>query len=129
MVWTSATKPKLVQDLRLAIDRGQLQLYYQPKIDAHSLQITAAEALLRWQHPRRGMISPTVFIPLAERHGLIGVIGNWVIDEACRQAGQWREQGLRMRVAINLSGLQLRQDDLVPRIQAPCNAMRFRPNA
>ena len=109
---------ELVQDLRLAIDRGQLQLYYQPKIDAHSLQITAAEALLRWQHPRRGMISPTVFIPLAERHGLIGVIGNWVIDEACRQAGQWREQGLRMRVAINLSGLQLRQDDLVPRIQA-----------
>jgi len=109
---------ELVRDLRLAIDRGQLELYYQPKIDAHSLQITAAEALLRWQHPRRGMVSPAVFIPLAERHGLIGVLGNWVIDEACRQAGQWREQGLRMRVAVNLSGLQLRQDDLVQRIEA-----------
>lgn len=109
---------ELVHDLRLAIERGQMALYYQPKIDAHSLQITAAEALLRWQHPRRGMVSPTVFIPLAERHGLIGDLGNWVIDEACRQAGHWREQGLRMRVAVNLSGLQLRQDDLVPRIEA-----------
>ena len=109
---------ELVRDLRLAIDRGQLELYYQPKIDARSLQITAAEALLRWQHPTRGMVSPAVFIPLAERHGLIGALGNWVIDEACRQAGQWREQGLRMRMAVNLSGLQLRQDDLVPRIEA-----------
>jgi diguanylate cyclase (GGDEF)-like protein len=109
---------ELVHDLRLAIEHGQLELYYQPKIDAHSLQITAAEALLRWQHPRRGMVSPTVFIPLAERHGLIGVLGNWVIAEACRQAGLWREQGLRMRMAVNLSGLQLRQDDLVQRIEA-----------
>lgn len=109
---------ELVRELRLAIEKRELALYYQPKIDAHSLQITAAEALLRWDHPRCGMVSPTVFIPLAERHGLIGKLGQWVIDEACRQAGQWREQGLRMRVAVNLSGLQLRQDDLVPRIEA-----------
>jgi EAL domain-containing protein (putative c-di-GMP-specific phosphodiesterase class I) len=67
-----------------------MELYYQPKIDARSQQVTAAEALLRWKHPRRGMVSPAVFIPLAERHGLIVALGQWVIDEACRQAGQWR---------------------------------------
>ena len=108
---------ELLQDLRHAVERGELQLVYQPKVDAKSLQITAAEALLRWQHPRRGMISPGTFIPLAERYGLIGHIGRWVVEEACRQAAEWREKGLRMRVAINLSGHQLRQDDLVPHIE------------
>jgi predicted signal transduction protein with EAL and GGDEF domain len=107
---------ELLQDLRHAVQRGELTLYYQPKVDAHSLQITAAEALVRWQHPRRGMISPGVFIPLAERYGLIAHIGRWVVEEACRQAAEWREKNLRMRVAVNLSGHQLRQDDLVPHI-------------
>jgi diguanylate cyclase (GGDEF)-like protein len=109
---------ELLHDLRRAVEKNQLELVYQPKVDARSLQITAAEALLRWHHPMRGVISPEVFVPLAERHGLIGVIGQWVLDEACRQAALWREQGLRMRVAVNLSGYQLRQDDLVPRLQA-----------
>ena len=77
---------ELLQDLRQALPRRELQLYSQPKIDARTLQVTAAEALLRWNHPRRGMISPVVFVPLAERHGLIAEIGAWVIDEACRQA-------------------------------------------
>jgi EAL domain-containing protein (putative c-di-GMP-specific phosphodiesterase class I) len=80
--------------------------------------VTAAEALLRWQHPRRGYISPDVFIRLAERHGLISTIGRWVIDEACQQAAAWRDRGLRMRIAINISGHQLRQDDLVDHIEA-----------
>ena len=104
---------ELLQDLRHALARGQLQLMYQPKIDARSLQVTAAEALLRWQHPRRGLISPAVFVPLAERHGLIRSIGAWVVEEACRQAAAWREVGLRMRIAINISGHQLRSDDFV----------------
>ena len=108
---------ELLQELRHAVERGQLQLYYQPKIDAKSLQVTAAEALLRWQHPRRGTIGPAVFIPLAEKHGLIVAIGRWVIEEACRQAAQWRSLGLRMRVAVNISGHQLRQDDLVEHIE------------
>ncbi len=106
----------LLGDLRTAIAKGQLELFYQPKIDARSLQITAAEALLRWRHPVRGLVSPAEFIPLAERHGLISVIGNWVIEDACRQAGVWRRAGLRMRVAINLSAYQMRQDDLVDRL-------------
>jgi diguanylate cyclase len=107
-----------VQDLRQALSRHEFQLYFQPKVDARSLQITAAEALLRWLHPKRGMVSPAVFIPLAERHGLIAEIGLWVIEEACRQAAQWREAGLRMRIAVNISGHQLRRDDLVDQIQA-----------
>ncbi len=118
---------ELLQDLRGAVERGQLQLYYQPKVDARSLQITAAEALLRWQHPKRGMISPAVFIPLAERHGLIRRIGAWVIEEACRQAGEWRGQGLRMRMAVNISGHQLRQDDLVDLIEASIRRHNLRP--
>jgi EAL domain-containing protein (putative c-di-GMP-specific phosphodiesterase class I) len=67
------------------------------------------------------MVSPAVFIPLAERYGLIGSIGHWVIDEACRQAAQWRDRGLRMRVAINISGHQLRQDNLVLQLEAALN--------
>ena len=108
----------MLQDLRQALARHEFQLYYQPKVDARTLQVTAAEALLRWLHPKRGMVSPAVFIPLAERHGLIAEIGLWVIEEACRQAAQWRESGLRMRIAVNISGHQLRRDDLVDQIQA-----------
>lgn len=107
----------LLQDLRAALVHRQFELFYQPKVDARSLQITAAEALIRWRHPQRGVISPALFIPLAERYGLIAAIGDWVIAEACRQAAAWRDAGLRMRVAINLSGYQLRQDDLVGRIE------------
>ncbi len=118
---------ELLQDLRSAVERNQLRLYYQPKIDAFSLQVTGAEALLRWEHPRRGMVSPTVFIPLAERHGLIGRIGLWVINEACRQAAEWRSQGLRMRVAVNISGHQMRQDDLVQHIVNAVQKHSIRP--
>jgi diguanylate cyclase len=109
---------QLLQDLRGAVARSELRLVYQPKIDARSLQVTAAEALLRWQHPQRGVISPTVFIPLAERHGLIHELGHWVIDNACQQAALWRQHGLRMRVAVNLSAQQLRHEDLVPQIES-----------
>ena len=117
----------MLHDLRQALQRGQLELFYQPKIDARSLQVTAAEALLRWHHPQRGMVSPVVFVPLAERHGLIGAIGQWVMEEACRQAAQWRKQGLRMRVAVNISGCQMRQDDIVDRIGAALRTHRIPP--
>ncbi|MDH5339042.1 MAG: bifunctional diguanylate cyclase/phosphodiesterase [Rubrivivax sp.] len=110
-------RAQLLGEMRQALARKEFELFYQPKIDAASLQVTAAEALIRWRHPVRGMVSPAVFIPIAERHGLIGEIGDWVIDEACRQAGIWRRAGLRMRVAINLSAYQMRQDDLVDRLR------------
>ncbi|MBI3154078.1 MAG: bifunctional diguanylate cyclase/phosphodiesterase [Burkholderiales bacterium] len=117
----------LLADLRVAVEKRQLELFYQPKVEARSLQVTAAEALLRWHHPEQGMISPAVFVPLAERHGLIGAIGNWVIDEACRQAGVWRKAGLRMRVAINLSAYQMRQDDVAGRLQKALAANELEP--
>jgi len=107
---------ELLQDLRGALEQGQFELYYQPKVHAPSGEITGAEALLRWHHPKRGLIGPSVFVPIAERFGLIGAMGNWVIDEACRQARAWRDQGLLMRVAINLSVHQLRNPELIDRI-------------
>ncbi|MBL8303428.1 MAG: diguanylate cyclase, partial [Ideonella sp.] len=107
---------ELQSDLRNAIQQGgQLELHYQPKIGAAGGRITGAEALVRWRHPTRGLLGPNLFIPVAERFGLISPLGYWVIDEACRQMRAWLDEGLRVRVAINLSVHQLRQDDLVPR--------------
>jgi diguanylate cyclase (GGDEF)-like protein len=120
-------RAQLLSDLRGAIGQGQLELFYQPKIDTRSLQVTAAEALIRWRHPTLGMVSPAVFIPIAERHGLISAIGNWVIDEACRQAGVWRQSGLRMRVAINLSAFQMRQDDFIDRLESALRRNQLQP--
>jgi diguanylate cyclase len=104
-------------DLRQAIDKGELMLYYQPKVDARTREMTGVEALVRWQHPSRGAVGPTELIAVAERFGLIGSIGQWVIDAACRQIRAWDLQGLRIRVAVNLSAHQLRQDDLVQRVR------------
>jgi diguanylate cyclase len=118
---------ELLHDLRAALERRQFELVYQPKVDARSLQITAAEALLRWRHPQRGLVPPAVFIPIAERYGLMVAIGDWVIHEACRQSGEWRKRGLRMRVAVNLSGVQLRQDDLVKRLKAALKKHQIPP--
>ncbi len=124
----SRERNELLRDLRHAIENKQLELFYQPKIDARSGQVTAAEALLRWHHPTRGTILPGVFIPLAERHGLICALGNWVIEDACRQARVWRERGLKMRLAINLSVFQMRQNDLVERIQAALKRYGVNPS-
>ena len=106
----------LQNDLRGAVALGQLALHYQPKVDGRRRRITGAEALLRWTHPQRGIVSPAVFIPIAERFGLINELGNWVINEACRQMREWAQNGVHLRVAINLSVHQLRQDDLVAKI-------------
>jgi len=108
---------ELQRDLRLALEEGgQLELHYQPKVLSSGKLITGAEALVRWHHPTRGMLGPVLFIPIAERFGLIGALGNWVLDEACRQVAAWRDEGLRIRVSINLSVHQLRQDDLYERV-------------
>jgi len=111
---------ELQRDLRLAIDhpvRGELSLHYQPKVSARDGQVTGVEALLRWRHPQRGMVGPVVFIPVAERFGLIDRLGAWVIDEACRQMCAWQAAGLDLRVAVNLSMHQLRQPGLVTFVQ------------
>jgi EAL domain-containing protein (putative c-di-GMP-specific phosphodiesterase class I) len=128
MVVDQRDQAELLRDLRVALARSQLELYYQPKVHAPSAQITGVEALLRWHHPQRGMISPTIFVPMAERAGLINKIGAWVIDEACRQARAWRDQGLRMRVAINLSAHQLRQRELPQYIAAALDRHQINPD-
>jgi diguanylate cyclase (GGDEF)-like protein/PAS domain S-box-containing protein len=105
------------QDLRHALDRNELTLFYQPIVSVQTGLITGAEALLRWRHPQRGIVMPDEFIPLAEETGLILEIGEWVLREACRQILDWRKQGLAMElVAVNLSARQLQQEDLVERI-------------
>ncbi len=119
---------ELLRDLRNAVAKSQLELVYQPKVHAPTGEIMGAEALLRWHHPERGIISPGIFIPLAERHGLIVSLGQWVVDEACRQARAWRDEGLRMRVAINLSVHQLRQPDLAERIAAALKRHQINPS-
>ena len=119
---------ELLHDLRHAVANGELELYYQPKLRANGLRVTSAEALLRWHHPVRGLVSPDVFIPIAERYGLIRAIGHWVIEEACRQAAEWRDSGLRMRVAINISATQLRADDFVDRLAAVLKSHRLKPS-
>jgi diguanylate cyclase len=119
---------ELLRDLRKGVAAKEFELFYQPKIDAKSGKVTAVEALLRWKHPTRGLLLPSTFIPIAERFGLIGAIGNWVIEDACRQSRQWREKGVRMRVAINLSAHQMRQDDIVERITDALKEHRIHPS-
>lgn len=117
----------LQSELRLAIERGALELHFQPKIGSRSGRVTGAEALLRWHHPMRGMVSPAIFVPLAERFGLIGSLGHWVLDSACRQIRQWQDAGTTLPVAVNLSVHQLRRDDLVPRIRRALEEHRIDP--
>jgi|TARA_R110002096_G_scaffold265600_2_gene459122 diguanylate cyclase (GGDEF)-like protein len=96
-------------DLKLAIEHGQFELYYQPLFNTEEQKINGFEALIRWNHPTRGLVSPLDFIPLAEETGLIVQIGEWVIKEACHQAATWPEQ---IRVAINISPVQFRTKGL-----------------
>ena len=118
----------LHRDLRNAVELGQLQLYYQPKVGVSDGRVKGMEALLRWNHPQRGIIGPELFIPLAERFGLINGLGNWVINEVCRQMLAWSQEGMRMSVAINLSVHQLRQDDLVDSISQALKRYRLEPS-
>jgi diguanylate cyclase (GGDEF)-like protein/PAS domain S-box-containing protein len=99
----------LAEDLRTALAEGQLELYYQPQVELVSGRIAGMEALLRWHHPVRGLLSAADFIPLAEKAGLTVALGKWVIEQACRQMRSWRDQGLApAQVAVNLSVSQLR---------------------
>lgn len=105
---------QLLNDLRRAVERDELVLHYQPKFAAPDYRMVGAEALLRWQHPALGLLPPGAFIPAAERSGLILALGDWVLDEACRQMQAWREQGHDIaNVAINLSPLQFSSPTLV----------------
>ncbi|AJP52117.1 MULTISPECIES: putative bifunctional diguanylate cyclase/phosphodiesterase [Pseudomonas] len=112
---TNARKQlQLLQDLRNAVEQEQFRLYYQPKCDAVSGIPVGAEALLRWEHPQQGLLLPAMFIELAEKTGLIIPIGEWVLNEACRQMSLWYAQGYEdWRIAVNLSALQFCHAGLV----------------
>ena len=101
----------VARDLKEAVAKGQLELFFQPEIDARRLEVTTVEALLRWRHPAMGLVSPTRFVPIAERQGLIEPLGQWVVDGALKQVAAWRAAGLNVRVAVNVAGAQFRRDD------------------
>ncbi|MBF0614072.1 MAG: EAL domain-containing protein [Magnetococcales bacterium] len=119
MTETARRRFAIENSLRYAVDRGQLLLYYQPQVDLKSGRVVGAEALVRWNHPERGLVSPMEFIPVAEETGLILPIGEWVLRTACRQLASWGEMGLPMiRVGVNLSALQFQRQDLVKIVQS-----------
>jgi diguanylate cyclase (GGDEF)-like protein len=104
---------ELEMDLREALENREFFLVYQPTFDLRDMSPTGVEALLRWQHPTRGIVQPNDFIPLLEETGLIIDVGTWVLGEACRQAGAWRDAGYPIGMAVNVSGRQLDTDELV----------------
>lgn len=114
---TAHEKFVLQEELRNALVRSEFTLVYQPQVDLRSGQVFAVEALVRWNHPTRGTIPPTAFIPTAEETGLIVPIGDWVLHEACRQAKAWQDAGLPpMTVCVNVSARQFRERNLISRV-------------
>ena len=114
-----AERLSLETDLRQALERSEFLLHYQPQVDIRRWEIVGVEALIRWQHPERGMVSPMTFIPLAEEVGLIDEIGQWVLRTACAQQVAWSACGLgEISIAVNLSSVQFQQSNLVESIRA-----------
>ena len=124
----------LKEELRLAIERQELTLYFQPIVDLDTGGLVAEEALVRWQHPRRGLVGPSEFVPLAEETGLILSLGQYVLEEACQQARRWQASaasgpaaGTDVAVHVNLSAVELRDPDLVARVQKTLSVAQVDP--
>lgn len=103
--------------LRNSIKNGELELYYQPQVYIQTGKIISAEALIRWNHPSKGLVNPTVFIPIAEESGIINAIGEWVIHEACRQGKIWEDAGYNLTIAVNVSANQLKYQNIPKLVQ------------
>ena len=113
------TRLEIERDLRRALDDQEFLLHYQPKCSLATAEVVGVEALVRWAHPTKGLVSPAEFIPVCEETGLILPLGEWVLFEAGRQARRWRERnGLNLAVSVNLSARQLVRPDLVSRVAA-----------
>lgn len=118
----------LETDLRYALSRAEFEVYYQPQVDLRTGQIIGAEALIRWHHPERGLVSPALFIPLAEETGLIIPIGEWVLRTACSQAQVWQTAGFSsLQVAVNLSSYQLTSQNIRKTIESILTETNLKP--
>ncbi|MDX8396860.1 MAG: EAL domain-containing protein [Mariprofundaceae bacterium] len=113
---------KIENDLREAIKHQQFILHYQPQVNLECGSITAVEALIRWQHPKKGMISPFHFIPVAEETGMIVEIGKWVLSEACKQQQVWHKQGFNIRIAVNVSAQQFQDPNFYHYVESTLQA-------
>ncbi len=120
----------LDRELRQALERNEFVLFFQPQVDLRTGRVCSAEALLRWRHPHRGLLTPSHFIELAEDTGLIEKLGLWAMREACQQHGRWRAEGVDIpRVSVNVSARQLRQKEFVPTVDYTMVATRMAPNS
>jgi diguanylate cyclase (GGDEF)-like protein len=121
-------RQSLEGQLRYALERQELLLHYQPKVNLKTAAITSVEALLRWQHPERGLLLPGQFLPIAEDTGMIVAIGQWVLREACRQTREWLDAGLpAVPVAVNISSLEFRSEQFLEGIQVALKNARLDP--
>jgi diguanylate cyclase (GGDEF)-like protein len=128
MSTTTQERVKFESELHEALQKGQFELHYQPKVDTATGRVNSAEALIRWRHPERGLVLPNEFISVAEECGLLDAIGTWVLFEACRQAKTWQREGLRpMRVAVNLAPSQFRLTNLVDQIRSALEVSGLEP--
>jgi predicted signal transduction protein with EAL and GGDEF domain len=128
----SLERLNLETDLRNAIERGELRVYYQPQVNARTGEITGFEALVRWLHPERGLLGPGEFLPLAEEAGMISDIDQWVLNEACQQASVWRAryaERLPMRMGVNFSPTEFHQIDLLRVVSQALDRTGLEPNA
>jgi diguanylate cyclase (GGDEF)-like protein len=120
---------ELEVDLSAALLDEQLFLLYQPIFDVRSRTMVAAEALIRWQHPQRGIVPPDDFIPLAEQTGLVGQIGRWVLDGACRQAAAWRAEGIELGICVNVSAYQLGRQEFAADVKRALQESGIEPSS
>ncbi len=126
----AAAAAALADELRAGLQRGELFLVYQPRIDIATRQVVGAEALLRWRHPRYGVLAPEAFLPLADDSGLLVPIGAWVLREACRQGRRWIDAGIQpLSVVVNMSARQLRHGSLATQVRGALEASGLRPES
>jgi diguanylate cyclase (GGDEF)-like protein len=118
---------RLRSDLRTAVDRGELRVYYQPIVDLWTGAATSVEALIRWQHPERGLLAPAAFVPIAEETGAIVEIGGWVLETACVRARAWQAADPDLAVSVNLSGRQLQDPRLIPHVRSALDRSGIAP--
>ncbi|MBB3169785.1 putative bifunctional diguanylate cyclase/phosphodiesterase [Simiduia aestuariiviva] len=125
---TSKHRLMVQNDLRSAIKQGEIQLYYQPQVNVRSHEVYGCEVLVRWRHPKHGLLAPDLFIPHAEESGLVPLIDYYVIEGACRQAKEWLDEGLDLVVSVNLSGLHFRDRKVVDALRRALDITGLPPN-